>query len=247
MKKLIVLSLILVLVTSGCSNKTIESLEDESVPTFDVSSKTDVSSTTHGTQTTTAHGTQTTDTAETTAGTSASTLQSSSGNGSSQTADISTTTNELSTTQGTQTSGPVETTSKPSDSTQQTSVDQTTLDEKFAKIDFYLVSGVYSRKVLQEDVEITEMFTLDKTNFVRVASGEFEQEVYAYNYVSDNFTYLYLFDGELVSKTVFNVDTGAILQDINGYSEYLKADADELKSYFTELIRAAGIEISEIS
>ena len=109
-----------------------------------------------------------------------------------------------------------------------------------------VVSGVYSRKVLEDDTNITEMFTLDKTNFIRVATNDFEQEVYAYNYISDNFTYMYYFDGELVSKTIFNVDTGAILQDADGYSEFLKVVAEEQKIYFYELINVAGITIDEI-
>lgn len=224
MKKLIIFSLILILIFAGCSNNSIESLEDESIQTFDVSSKTEISSTTQGAQ-------------------PSASVADSSGN----TVPATGQGTNASTTQGLQTSSPVETTSGQATSIQQTSSANATLDEKFAKIDFYLVAGVYSREVLQDEIEITEMFTLDKTNFVRVASGEFEQEVFAYNYVSDNFTYLYYFDGEMVSKTVFNVDTGAILQDINGYSEYLKVDAEELKLYFEELIRTAGIEISEIS
>jgi len=124
---------------------------------------------------------------------------------------------------------------------------QTSLDKKFASIDFFKVAGIYSRNVIQDDKEITEMFAIDKTNFVRVASSDFEQEVYAYNYISDNFTYLYYFDGEMVSKTVFNIDTGAILQDIDGYSELLKIDAEDLKAYFYDLINAANITIDEIS
>lgn len=135
----------------------------------------------------------------------------------------------------------------PSPSESSAAVLQTTLEKKFASIDFFTVAGVYSRNVVQDNKEITEMFSINKTNFVRIASNEFEQEVYAYNYISDNFTYLYYFDGEMVSKTVFNIDTGAILQDIDGYSELLKIDADDLKTYFYDLINAASITIDEIS
>ncbi|MCK5811615.1 MAG: hypothetical protein KAG94_01830 [Clostridiales bacterium] len=120
------------------------------------------------------------------------------------------------------------------------------LDEKFANIDFYLVAGVYSRNVLQDDIKMTEIFAIDKTNFVRVASNEFEQEVFAYNYVSDNFTYLYYFDDEIISKTIFNIDTGAILEDIDGYSELLKVKAEEIKVYFNALIEKVEITIEEI-
>lgn len=124
---------------------------------------------------------------------------------------------------------------------------EVSLDEKFSKISFFLVAGVYTRNVIQNDMKITEMFTLDKTNFIRIASNDFEQEIYAYNYISDNFTYLYYFDGEMISKTVFNIDTGAILQDIDGYSELLKIDAEDLKSYFFELIAEGGLTIEDIS
>ncbi|MBN2852529.1 MAG: hypothetical protein JXQ23_07325 [Clostridia bacterium] len=144
---------------------------------------------------------------------------------------------------------PAETTVTPSPSSSPSSsaVAELTLDEKFAKVNFFLVAGVYTRNVLQNDMKVTEMFTLDKTNFIRIASNDFEQEIYAYNYISDNFTYLYYFDGELISKTVFNIDTGAILQDIDGYSELLKIDAEDLKSYFFTLIGEASLTIEEIS
>jgi hypothetical protein len=88
-----------------------------------------------------------------------------------------------------------------------------TIQEKFTSIDFYLVSGNYCRKVTQDDTEFTEMIVGYRDNFVRVATNEIEQEVFAYNYISDDFTYLYYFYGELISKTDFNIGTGAIIQD----------------------------------
>ena len=120
------------------------------------------------------------------------------------------------------------------------------MDEKFVLIDFYLVAGVYSRNVAQEDVEILEMFAQDRNNFLRVAEDDLEQEVYAYNYVSDDFTYLYYFDGELVSKTVINVETGAVIKDDAGYASLLSEDAKQLKDYFYELIDLAGITLAEL-
>ncbi|MBN2853727.1 MAG: hypothetical protein JXQ23_13405 [Clostridia bacterium] len=121
-----------------------------------------------------------------------------------------------------------------------------TLDDKFAQIDFYLVSGIYSRNVLQDNVQVMELFALDKTSFVRTFSNDYEQEVFAYNYISDDFTYLYYFEGDMISKTAFNITTGMTLQDNDGYRELLTQDADELKAYFIDLIDTAGIKTEEI-
>jgi hypothetical protein len=120
------------------------------------------------------------------------------------------------------------------------------LEEKFSTIDFYLVSGIYSRKVLQGEIEYTEMFSLDKNSFIRIASNELEQEVFAYNYVSDDFTYLYYFDNEMLSKTIFNIDTGAVLQDSAGYAELLTKEAEELKIYFYDLMGASGLNPTDL-
>ncbi len=182
MKKLLIISLISILIFTGCTNSNVISLEEEAINTFEVNNDS-------------------------------------------------------------------ETTTKPSASTtltETTDPQGISLVEKFANIDFYLVAGIYSRNVLQDEAKITEMFSIDKTNFVRIASNDFEQEVFAYNYVSDNFTYLYYFDGEMLSKTIFNIDTGAILEDIDGYSELLKVKSEELKVYFYALIEKAEISIGEI-
>lgn len=120
------------------------------------------------------------------------------------------------------------------------------LDDKFAIIEFFMVSGFYSRNVTQDGLEFTEMFSLDKNNFVRIAENELEQEVFAYNYFSDDFTYIYYFDGDLMSKTIFNVNTGAILQDEEGYTESLKIDAEEIKIYFYALIESAGLTVEDL-
>lgn len=120
------------------------------------------------------------------------------------------------------------------------------LDEKMAAIEFYLVSDVYSRNVMQDDIEFFEMFSLDRDNFVRISTSDLEREVYAYDYVSDDFTYLYYFDGNLTSKTVINVETGAVLEDDDGYASKLSEDASELKDYFYTLIETANMDITEL-
>ncbi|MCK5129388.1 MAG: hypothetical protein KAQ68_06035 [Clostridiales bacterium] len=137
-------------------------------------------------------------------------------------------------------------TEKPQATEESVESEGVTIEEKLAKIDFYLISGFFSRNVVQEEVEYTEMFALDKTSFVRIAQNDVEQEVYAYNYISDDFTYIYYFDGEMTSKTVFNIATGAILQDPDGYTELLTIDAEELKVYFFSLLDASGIIVEEL-
>ena len=120
------------------------------------------------------------------------------------------------------------------------------LDEKLSTLDFSLVSGVYSRNVVQGDIEVLEMFAQDRNNFVRIASNNMDREVFAYNYVSDEFTYLYYFDGELFSKVVIDVETGKVIQDNDDYAEMLMTDAKELKEYFYSLIESADISVSEL-
>lgn len=71
---------------------------------------------------------------------------------------------------------------------EKTPEESTSLEDKFARIEFFMVSGYYCRNVKQDDLEFVEMFSLDKNNFIRIAENESEQEVFAYNYVSDDFT-----------------------------------------------------------
>lgn len=125
--------------------------------------------------------------------------------------------------------------------------DDSKIDSKFESIDFYMVSGTYSRNVIQEDVEVLEMFAVENNSFVRVFTDDLEREVYAYNYINDNFTYLYYLDGELVSKTVINVDTGNIVKDEEGYADMLIEDALELKDYFYDLMDMAQLTVDDIN
>ena len=123
----------------------------------------------------------------------------------------------------------------------------TALNDKFASIDFYQIAGIYTRNVQQDDIEVMEMFAQDKNSFLRIASNDLEKEVYAYNYVMDEFTYLYYFDSELISKTVINVTTGKIERDDAGYASLIADDATALKDYFYELINTAGIILDELA
>ena len=123
----------------------------------------------------------------------------------------------------------------------------TGVGEKLASIGFYAVSGVFSRNVTQEDAEVLEMFTADQNSFLRILENDLEREVYAYNYASDEFTYLYYFDGERVAKTVINVSTGNVVEDDSDYAPLLTEDAAALKAYFYELIGSAGVTLDELT
>lgn len=126
-------------------------------------------------------------------------------------------------------------------------IDEKEILEKFASIDFHIVSGNYCRNVTHDDVLYTEMFVTTKKNFVRVANNDVEQEVFAYNYVSDDFTYLYYYDGELMSKTIFNLTTGAIFEDSEEYAKLLKTEAEEIKIYFNDLLKASGLDLDDLN
>jgi hypothetical protein len=117
----------------------------------------------------------------------------------------------------------------------------TSLQEKMAIIGFEEVSGYYTRKAFEEDTEYMEMFSFEKNTFIRITTSDVEREVFAYNYKSDDFTYIYYFDGEIAAKTVINVGTGAVMEDEEGYAEFLTLSADELKIYFNSLLEAAGL------
>ena len=121
------------------------------------------------------------------------------------------------------------------------------LAEKFEAIGFMMVSGQYTRNVTEDEITLTEMFALEKTNFIRIAYSDMEQEVFAYNYETDDFTYLYYFDGELMTKTKFNIETGAILEDEAKYADLLTTDAEALKVYFYALLDEAGLEITDLA
>jgi uncharacterized protein YceK len=121
------------------------------------------------------------------------------------------------------------------------------IKDKFSIIGFHQVSGVYSRKVLEGEAEVVEMFSLEKHNFIRMKSGEFEREIFAYNYLSDDFTYLYYFNGELMAKTIMNIDTGAVMEDEDEYAPLLESEAEAVKQYFNDLIVEAGIGMDELN
>ncbi len=119
-------------------------------------------------------------------------------------------------------------------------------EEKLNNIGFSLISNQFVRNVIQDDTEIMEMFALEKNSFIRTAVNGFEQEVYAYNYISDDFTYLYYVEDELVAKTVYNVQTGEVLQDDAGYSALLVTEAEALKQYFYDLLKEAQLTVDEL-
>ena len=128
----------------------------------------------------------------------------------------------------------------------QSETQEISLADKMSAIGFEEVSGYYTRRALEDETEYVEMFSFDKDTFVRIATSDVEREVFAYNYVSDDFTYIYYFDGDMAAKTVINIGTGAVLEDEQGYAELLTESADELKLYFNDLMEAAGLVPGEL-
>lgn len=121
-----------------------------------------------------------------------------------------------------------------------------TLGEKIATLSFVPVSGKYVRNIMQEDIVYTEMFVLDKSSFVRAALDDTEEEIFAYNYKNDQFTYMYFFEGELLSKMVYDLKSGTVLEDADGLAELLTGNAQDLKDYFLALLDTAGIGVTEL-
>lgn len=120
------------------------------------------------------------------------------------------------------------------------------LDERMAAISFTPVSGQYVRRSMQGDIAYTEMFAPDKSSFVRAALDGTEEEVFAYNYQLDRFTYMYFFEGEMLSKTVYDMGTGTVLADEDDLAELLTGSAQDLKDYFHSLLTQAGIGVAEL-
>ena len=129
----------------------------------------------------------------------------------------------------------------PAEEAQEQADTAVSLQEKMATAGFEKVSGYYTRKVFEDETEYMEMFSFEKNTFIRITTSDIEREVFAYNYKSDDFTYIYYFDGDMAAKTVINVGTGAVLEDEEGYAELLTLSADELKLYFNSLMEAAGL------
>ncbi|MBT3319687.1 MAG: hypothetical protein HN948_05980 [Clostridia bacterium] len=120
------------------------------------------------------------------------------------------------------------------------------LTQKLDTLSFETVSDYYSRNVVQDGVEITEMFVIEEKRFVRIALGDDEEEVFAYNYASDEFTYLYFLADELVVKVVYNIGDDKVIEDEDDFIDLVKIEAIELKEYFTSLIETADISVEEL-
>lgn len=120
------------------------------------------------------------------------------------------------------------------------------LEKRMASISFTPVSGQYVRRSIKGEVAYTEMFALDKSSFVRAALDGTEEEVFAYNYQLDRFTYMYFFEGEMLSKMVYDMGTGAVIMDEDNLLELLTGSAEDLRDYFYSLLDQAGIGVEEL-
>jgi len=120
------------------------------------------------------------------------------------------------------------------------------LEERMTALSFTPVSGQYVRKSVQGDVAYTEMFVTDRSSFVRAALDETEEEVFVYDYQLDRFTYMYFFEGEMLSKVVYDMAAGTVLEDDDDLSDLLIGSALDLRDYFFELLDTAGIGVDEL-
>ena len=128
----------------------------------------------------------------------------------------------------------------------QNATKENTLAEKLESLSFEPVSDYYLRNVKQEDIDITEMFVTGENSFVRITMSDDEEEVFSYNYISDEFCYLYYFSDEQVAKVIYNIGKDKVIEDKYGFVDLIKTDAAELKEYFNSLIETAGISIEEL-
>jgi hypothetical protein len=122
----------------------------------------------------------------------------------------------------------------------------TGLEDKLSGISFIRVSDYYVRECEQDGAGYKEMFIPGKDCFVRIGSGESEEEVFSYNYKTDIFTYLYYFSNDLIFKMVYKVAAEEVIEDENDLADLLKTDAELLKEYFNDLMKEANIDINEL-
>lgn len=120
------------------------------------------------------------------------------------------------------------------------------LDDKLGSISFAKVQGYYVRECVQDDIPYKELFSMDTDSFIRIGSGNEEDEIFSYNYQTDEFTYLYYFAGELISKVVYGVAADKVVEDDDDLADLLKTDAQLLKEYFEDLIDEANIDIEQL-
>ena len=123
---------------------------------------------------------------------------------------------------------------------------ESVLAQKLEILSFEAVSDYYSRNVVQDGASITEMLVIADMRFVRIAMGDDEEEVFAYNYFSDEFTYMYFLADELVVKVVYNIGDDKVIEDKDDFIDLVKIEAIELKEYFESLMETADISDIEL-
>lgn len=123
---------------------------------------------------------------------------------------------------------------------------ESTLAQKLETLSFEKVSDYYARNVVQDGADITELFVIEEHRFVRIAMSDDEEEVFSYDYAGDEFTYLYFFSGELVTKVVYSIGDDKVIEDEDDFVDLVKTEAIELKAYFESLIEMADISIEEL-
>ena len=124
--------------------------------------------------------------------------------------------------------------------------EESALAEKLKALSFEPVSDYYLRNVKQDDADITEMFIPGENSFVRIAMNDDEEEVFSYNYKSDEYCYLYYFSDEQIAKVVYDIGKDKVIEDEYDFFDLVKADAIELKEYFNSLLETADISIEEL-
>lgn len=127
-----------------------------------------------------------------------------------------------------------------------TSTNSDDIAERLNDVSFTVVDGYYTRIVQQDEDKYVELFIPEKDSFVRILSNDIEQEVYSYNYMTTEFTYIYYMGEEKVIKVVYDIDDDEVIEDDDSFSDLLKEDALELKIYFESLIQQADIKIEEL-
>ena len=127
-----------------------------------------------------------------------------------------------------------------------TQADEASLEEKLMTISFAKVSDYYIRDCVQDDTPYQEMFAVETDCFIRIGTGVSEEEVFSYNYKTTEFTYLYYFENELISKVVYNIGADKVFEDDDNLADLLKTDAQLLKDYFEDLIEEADIEVAQL-
>jgi len=120
------------------------------------------------------------------------------------------------------------------------------LENRLVNISFYPKDDYYVRNISQNDREMIEVIAVQENSFMRIIDTEADKEVFSYNYIKDEFTYLYYFAEEITIKVVYDMTNQNVLDDEDEFFDLIKPEAIAFKDYFNLTFENANIAVDEL-